>query len=746
MGKNVHPTVEATHEAHHHMLSHVFESKGVALERLVHHYKYSFNGFSAMLTPSQAKTLSQVPEVVSIFQSKNLSPQTTRTWSYLGLDPETGVWPDSSFGEDIIIGVLDTGIWPESESFSDKGLGPIPSRWKGECVEGEQFDPLLNCNKKLIGAKWFNRGAEAAGTNMSNHIISSRDTSGHGTHVASTAAGARVDHASFFGLANGTAAGVAPRARIAVYKVCWGRCQDADLLAAFDEAVKDGVDIISISITQDVNFLEGAIDIGSFHAALQGILVSAGGGNSGPETGSTQVSVSNYVPWILTVAASTIDREYVSEIELGNGVTTQGFAVKNINFVEASWPLVSGANIPAENASSDLSRFCKPGSLDVMAATGKVVLCEQLDEVDDNGDPVSVYHVDRTVYNANGSGAIFASKNFSDSAPYPSIYSYNRDYINSAPIPAAAFADLSHAGANVTNYLATSSAPSVTIKRSKSIIQRGRSPRIAGFSSRGPSAAMRHILKPDLAAPGADILAAFTEAFPVPRSDPVINGVSTTSKYVLMSGTSMACPHASGAAAIVKSLHRDWSPAAIKSALMTTANRLTTETPQAWGAGEINILKAVDPGLVYDTTPEDYGLFLCSQGLTKLQYAQFRTDKNLSSCPAPPPPINSLNYPSVAVSIDTLTAIKTGAQVKRTVTNVGPAVSTYSAKVVSPAEFEITIVPSTLSFTQVHEKHSFTVSIKVLDTENPFESSGFLTWEDDAGLHEVKSSIFVEVQ
>ncbi|KAG6551028.1 hypothetical protein Mapa_007261 [Marchantia paleacea] len=330
LGKNPHPTVEATHAAHHQYLSHVFESKENALESLVYHYKHAFSGFSAMLTQAQADILSQLPEVVSVFESQELKAQTTRSYSYLGLETSTGIWPTSNFGADVIIGVMDSGIWPESESFIDTGLTEIPARWKGTCEAGEQFDPAVNWNKKLIGARFFNKGYEARllqtnETTGQEYVKSARDTNGHGTHCASTAAGARVESASLFGLANGSAIGGAPSARLAVYKTSWGRetetsrhsSTDSDILAAFDLAVLDGVDILSVSMGGDIRpFYSDSLAIGSYHANENGILVSISAGNSGPEF----FSVSNIAPWQLTVAASTTDRQFEAQIELGDGI------------------------------------------------------------------------------------------------------------------------------------------------------------------------------------------------------------------------------------------------------------------------------------------------------------------------------------------------------------------------------------------------------------------------------------------
>lgn len=151
---------------------------------------------------------------------------------------------------------------------------------------------------------------------------SPRDSSGHGTHCASIAGGARVANASYFGLARGTARGGLPSTRIASYKVCSTEgCSGATILKAIDDAVKDGVDIISISIGMssllESDFLSDPIAIGAFHAEQKGVMVICSAGNDGPDP----FTVGNTAPWIFNVAASSIDRDLQSSVLLGNGKT-----------------------------------------------------------------------------------------------------------------------------------------------------------------------------------------------------------------------------------------------------------------------------------------------------------------------------------------------------------------------------------------------------------------------------------------
>jgi len=225
------------------------------------------------------------------------------------------------------------GIWPESASFSDEGLGPVPSSWKGFCQSGDQFKATA-CNRKLIGARWFVDGFMAQtgrqlNLSRSGEYLSPRDVDGHGTHTSSTAAGSHVANVSYGGVGLGTARGGAPRARLAMYKVCWnvlgGVCASADILKAFDEAIKDGVHVLSLSIGASSLPLYSEVDgrdaiaIGSFHAVARGITVVCAAGNDGPEP----QTVKNTAPWIITVAASTMDRAFPTQITLGNNKTFQ---------------------------------------------------------------------------------------------------------------------------------------------------------------------------------------------------------------------------------------------------------------------------------------------------------------------------------------------------------------------------------------------------------------------------------------
>nr|GMD03433.1 subtilisin-like protease SBT5.3 [Ipomoea batatas] len=263
------------------------------------------NGFAAMLEEEEAAEIAKNPEVISVFLNRAKQLQTTRSWEFVGLEGEGGlihegsIWKKARFGEDTIIANLDGGVWPESKSFSDEGFGPIPKR-------------------KLIGARYFNKGySSVVGTLNSSSFFTPRDVNGHGSHTLSTAGGNFVAGANVFGLGNGTAKGGSPKARVAAYKVCWSEgCTDADILAGFDRAIEDGVDVLSVSLAADQHrqYFEDSLAIGSFHAVKNGIVVVASAGNYGPASGS----VVNVAPWLITVGANTMDRQFQSNVVLGN--------------------------------------------------------------------------------------------------------------------------------------------------------------------------------------------------------------------------------------------------------------------------------------------------------------------------------------------------------------------------------------------------------------------------------------------
>ncbi|KAL7607537.1 hypothetical protein Lser_V15G14763 [Lactuca serriola] len=298
------PEGEYSASLHHYEILKILPA--LARKALIRSYQKSFNGFAAHLSKEEKQKLAGYEGIVSVFPCRKLNLQTTRSWDFMRF-PIT--IERSSVGEsNTIIGVIDSGIWPESESFSDEGLGPIPEKWKGKCLGGTNF----TCNRKIIGARSYIMGDSV------------RDTDGHGTHVSSIIAGNHVYKASYYGLAEGIARGGVPSARLSVYKVCGAFCEVRDILKAFDDAISDGVHIISISLADEsVDITSDPISIGAFHAIQRGILTVQAAGNAGPKL----YSVTGDAPWIFSVAASNTDRRIVDKVRLGDGTVLVGTSI-----------------------------------------------------------------------------------------------------------------------------------------------------------------------------------------------------------------------------------------------------------------------------------------------------------------------------------------------------------------------------------------------------------------------------------
>eukprot|EP01018_Ginkgo_biloba_P025016 Gb_41375 [translate_table: standard] len=590
-------------ELHYNILKSVLGRHDVTEKAMIYSYRHSFSGFAAKLNATHVAALSSMEGIVSVFKSTEAKLHTTHSWDFMGLslDATQALLPNSKYGEEVIIGILDSGIWPESQSFRDASMPPLPSRWKGVCQKGEKFNSS-NCNKKLIGARWYVKGYEEAtgsplNTTKTPEFRSARDHNGHGTHTASTAGGAIVNAASFFGFANGVARGGAPGARIAMYKVCWdsGVCTEADILAAFDDALNDGVDVISISLGSTPplqDYFKSSSGIGSFHAMEKGVTVVFSAGNDGPYP----ASVANTEPWGISVAASTIDRSFPTNLVLGN---------------------------------------------------------------------------------------------------------------------------------NVSIKLALSMAPNMhmTVPYIIQLIKEG------GFQK-----------EPDITAPGVNILAAWPPIVPIKRI-----------------------------VALLKSVHPKWSPAAIKSAIMTTDSEFALvlitslilsgaafvkdtsfdniraggtgkpADPFDFGSGHANPLQAMKPGLVYDVGPVDYVLFLCSLGYTQkaIKIIVSASDIN-TTCPENIPSMSNLNYPSITIS-----DLKYTTTIKRTVTNVGAAMSVYIAKVSCPPGVKVIVKPKALVFTPCVKSLTYSLTLKPLKHSEGFYNFGSIIWSN--GYHNVRSPITVRV-
>ncbi|OMO51969.1 hypothetical protein COLO4_37445 [Corchorus olitorius] len=590
------------------------------------------------------------------------------------------------------------------------------------------------CFRKLIGARYYNIVQHTPKSNYSkemNVVKSPRDSLGHGTHTASIAGGGQVSNASYNGLAQGTARGGYPYARIAMYKACSeDGCPSSTTLKAIDDAIKDGVDIISISIGMSSvlqsDYLKDPIAIGAFHAQEMGVMVACSGGNEGPDP----FTIINAAPWIFTVAASNIDRDFQSTLLLGNGRTFQGSAINFSNLTRLeTYPLAYGKNIASKFSPISEARSCYPGSLDPEKVKGKIIVCF-------DGFPFVSREIKKLVAeDAQAKGMILINQN-GKGAPY-----------DSGPFP---FTEVESAiGYKILKYINSNKNPTATILPTTDIPRYRPAPVVAYFSSRGPGVLSENILKPDIMAPGVAILGAV-----IPKLE---QGNAMVDEkpfhYAIKSGTSMACPHVSGASAFIKSVHPQWTPSMIRSSLMTTATvydnmgqPLTNSSgsfaiPHQMGVGEISPLKALDPGFVFETTTQDYLNFLCYNGspdkkIRSMSKKNFKCPKKSSAHL-----ISNINYPSISIS--TLSKTRGFRTIKRRVTNVGPQNVTYTATVHAPLGLKVKVFPKKITFVENERRVPFKVLFDGRDASTGY-NFGALTWS--GGLYSVRMIFAVNVE
>jgi hypothetical protein len=687
--------------------------------RKLYDYVYTFNGFAAQLTADQAAKMASVPGVVLVSPDELNYADTTTTPTFLGLDAPGGLWDQlggtEKAGDGIIIGMVDSGIWPESLSFTDRiGLNGNASKdgkldyhqipgWHGKCTPGEAFNASM-CNQKLIGAQWFDAswgGDAGLKAQRPWEFTSARDYNGHGTHTSSTAGGnfhtPTTGPAAAFGYVNG----MAPHARIAMYKALWST-QDAstasgstsDLVAAIDQAVADGVDVINYSISGTLTNFRDPVEIAFMYAANAGVFVACSAGNSGPTTST----VAHPGPWLTTVAAGTHNRSMIGTATLGNSAVYTGASAST---AEVTAPLIDSTAAGLSGADPTMVALCYAAVdnggvpvLDPAKVAGKIVVC-------DRGVTARV-NKSLAVFEAGGVGMILLN---------PTNNSLNADF-HSVPTVHLQNTDYSA----IHTYAATPN-PTATISKGQ-IDLTTPAPYTASFSSRGPLRASPNLLKPDVIAPGQDILASV--------APPGNGGLN----FNLYSGTSMSSPHVAGLAALFKQQHPDWSPMMIKSALMTTGYDVL-DGPNTnplvifrQGAGHVQPNKAADPGLVFDSGWNDWLAFICDtqpQGLEAtcnalwlMGYSKSPSDFNLAS-----------------IAIGALAGAQT---VTRTVTNVG-AKGTYSVSYTGLSGFTVGVTPASFTLNPGQKQTLQITFTRTTATLNTY-AGGQMTWSD--GTHTVR--------
>ncbi|HLN78145.1 MAG TPA: S8 family serine peptidase [Nocardioidaceae bacterium] len=560
---------------------------------VLYRFSSALNGFAAKLTRAQVKQLRSDPAVALVERSTAQHIDSVHSPRFLGAP---GAWqaaggPEGA-GRGTVVGVIDSGIWPENPSFAalPDSVRRGPAGFKGACQAGEQWD-AADCNSKVVSARYFVKGFGEQNIAASEYL-SPRDGTGHGSHVAAIAAGNHGVRIGVEGQRFGHASGMAPAARIAAYKVCWTApdpshdgCTTADAVAAVDQAVADGVDVISYALSGPSDARSVAVELAFLNATAAGVFVATSAGNRGPGAGT----VGHASPWVTTVGAST-HHLFQGSVVLGGKESFVGAMVSDQAVARTG--IVLAEDAAASTSTSQEARLCKPGSLDAGMVQDKIVVC----------DRGTIARVDKSaaVARAGGVGMVLTNVR-------PDTVDSDFHAVPTVHVDVAA----AHA---IKKYVAETEDPTAAIDPSGS--DGTPVPQIAPFSSRGPvSDGDGSVLKPDVTAPGVGVLSAVA-----PPSD-------GGRLWDLYSGTSMSAAHVAGLAALVMGEHPRWTPSMVKSSMSTTAEKLDgVSGPLAEGSGQVDAGRVLDPGVVLEVPVRSYRAWLAGRA-----------------------PARNLNLPSIAV-------------------------------------------------------------------------------------------------
>eukprot|EP01018_Ginkgo_biloba_P026306 Gb_39302 [translate_table: standard] len=720
-------------------------------------YHHLINGFAVDASAEAIERLAVAEEVKHIEKNWKVQKMTTHTPHILGLPNQ--VWPQlggpEHAGEGVVIGLVDSGINPRHPSFSNSQA--TPRNFKGKCEVGQGF-PAGSCNNKIVAARHFAAAAIAEGTfNATLDYASPYDVEGHGSHTASTAAGNYRVPVIVNGFNYGYATGMAPRAKIAMYRAMFtlGGYM-ADLIAAIDKAVEDGVDILNLSlgpssIPPGVSTFLSTLDIELLYAAKAGVFVVQAAGNSGPKTG-TMLSFS---PWTTTVAASVTDRSYVNTIELGNGQTYAGIGLAPPTEGELYHKMVSAVDVSYKNTTYEASvSFCQtPEPFIKHLVQGNILMCSYT--LDFAYGSSTIRAVADTAQKLGAAGFLMTL----DPVEIGSDEDIIKDGSVPLTVPGIIVTDYNHTVALMEYYNASTKrdihgtamdfGATARINDGRVATYSRSGPAVTQYSSRGPdvnnaNSQPSDTLKPNIMAPGDQIWAAWS---PTSIDVSALKGQN----FAMMSGTSMATPHVAGVAALIKQKYPSWSPAAITSALMTTAyvmdkyekpilaqnpeNNSTASlgpaTPFDCGAGAINPAKALDPGLIFYIDFDNYIGFLCS--VPGVDEGSVRVATGVG-CPSNIPWSSDLNTPSITVS-----NLIGSMHVHRVMKNVADT-ETYNAVIREPEGVEVKVWPESFTIPKDNST-SLTVILRVRKAEFDF-TFGDIVLKGDKG-HDVRIPLAV---
>ncbi|KAB7744746.1 S8 family serine peptidase [Nostocoides sp. F2B08] len=647
------------------------------------------NAFAVSLTPTEAQKLSLAKGVAQVQEDVLKQKQTDVSPTFLGLDGKKEAWATGYTGKGVVVGVIDSGIWPEHPSFADPGGLPahdqtVPCEFGDADAQAHNpLDKPFTCQNKLIGARDMTATYKELTGLTDQEYDSARDSDGHGTHTASTAAGNRDVEAAIFGIDRGTVSGVAPEAGIIAYKGLGALGgYSSDLAAAIDQAVEDGVDVINYSIGSASPAL-GPDDLAFLFAAQAGVFVATSAGNAGP--GASTIGSPAAVPWLTTVGASTHNRTFEATATVGAAPSDSGDATDGKGKGKGKGKpkggnaqTFTGASVTEGVSTTRLvdaedhgNPLCLTDVDFTPSVAGAVVLCAR-------GENARV-DKSKAVWEQGGAGMILYNQTdaqalVTDNHFLPSVHITYSDGI-------AIKAYIDSAGEGAT----------ASLTQGEKAETQGDV--MADFSSRGPvgSPGDPNIIRPDVTAPGVNILAGNTPTPETGRPGQLFQSIS---------GTSMSSPHVAGLYALLKQAHPDWSSAVAKSAVMTTARQdvvkedgKTPADPFDFGAGHVDPGQPskrgsiFDPGIAFDAGFNEYLAYACgpypfifsnpAATCASLEAAGFSTDPS------------NLNIASIGIA-----EVAGTRTVERTITNVSTRRLDLKAHVDSPAGYAVSVSPA----------------------------------------------------
>jgi hypothetical protein len=565
-----------------------------------HTMQHAVNAMIVDLSESEAKAVRGMPEVRFVEEYREYELDTDNSVALVGAPPVwNGTNPGSGGqqyrGEGTVLGVIDSGINFGSPSFAAVGpidgyvhINPLGSgNYIGSCEPGG--DDAGRCNDKLIGGHDFVCGSPTNACGVANirEEPGFGDTNSHGSHTASTVAGNLRD--AVFAGGTRRISGVAPRANIIAYDACYteistgrGLCPNTATIASIDQAVVDGVTAINYSISGGVSPWNDAVSAGFLNAVDAGIFVAASAGNSGPGPNT----LGHVQPWVASSAAAQHGRGGFSIAMAVTGPAPVPANLSPVLMNEGALGVALSATIPGttplfiSSGINTASDGCAAYPANTFAGGIAVIrrgTCSFAIKVNNASTAGAV-----AVVIANNAAGIIIPQVPGTTVPVFSVTQAEGDALRN------------FGQANPTTATAQITFPAIGVPNVADAL--------AAFSSRGPAGNF-NILKPDITAPGVDVLA-------------VTSGTALTGSEQsvgLLSGTSMASPHTAGAGMLIRQARPTWTPAEIKSALAMTANQtvytedtVTLANPFARGSGRIQIDRAINAGLVMNETTANY--------------------------------------------------------------------------------------------------------------------------------------------